>query len=202
MCTGVRLQKFGLLKEMKINSKFQGILLTPTGKKMVSREDHDIIKNNGICVIDCSWAKFSQMNINLNKIETRLLPYLVAVNPVNYGKAFKLSCVEAVAATLFLGGFYQETDFILNHFKWGSSFIDVNKELFDMYRECKNGAELKAIEEKYISDELENKKHKKGKKDEIIFTDEEDNEEEEEVDYQNLFANVNLDEMEDQLSKK
>ena len=59
---------------------------------------------------------------------------MTAVNPVNYGKAYKLSCVEAIAATLFLGGFYDETDFVLSHFKWGKSFLDVNKELFDNYQ--------------------------------------------------------------------
>lgn len=72
MCTGVRLMKFGLLKDIKINSRFPGVLLTPTGKKMVSKEDYALVKEKGICVIDCSWAKFNELHINLNKIETRL----------------------------------------------------------------------------------------------------------------------------------
>lgn len=71
MCTGMRLKKFGLLKEIKMNSKFQGILLTPTGKKSVSKEDTDIILEHGVCVLDCSWAKFQQLGLNLSKIETR-----------------------------------------------------------------------------------------------------------------------------------
>ena len=198
--------KFGLLKDIKINSKFQGILLTPTGKKIVSREDHELIKSKGVCVIDCSWAKFNSLHINLNKIETRLLPYLVAVNPVNYGKAFKLSCAEAIAASLFLGGFYEETDFLLNRFKWGKSFLEVNGELFDMYKKCNNGEELKKVEEKYINDELESKKNKKLESNEVVFSDEDEFQEEEEdgeqVDYQNLFRNINLDQMTDELTKK
>ena len=204
MCTGMRLMKYGLLKEMKINSKFQGILLTPTGKKMVSKEDHEIIKTKGICVIDCSWAKFNSLHINLNKIETRLMPYLVAVNPVNYGKALKLTCVEAIGASLYLAGFYQETDFLMSHFKWGSSFLEVNRELFEMYKKCSNGAEMKAIEEKYISDEVESKRVKKLQSDEVVFTDEENDEEEEEeeVDYQSLFSKVDLDDMDHQLTRK
>ena len=201
MCTGVRLSKFGLLKEIKINSKFQGILLTPTGKKIVSKEDYDLIKNKGVCVIDCSWAKFNSLHINLNKIETRLLPYMVAVNPVNYGKAFKLSCVEAVGASLYLAGFYKETDFLLHHFKWGKSFLEVNGELFNMYKDCKNSEELKAIEVKYLDDEIKLKELKKLQSNEVVFTDEEDLSEEE-VYYKSMFANVNLDDMTDQIIKK
>lgn len=104
-----------------------------------------------------------------------LVPYMTAVNPVNYGKAYKLSCVEAVAATLFLGGFYDETDFVLSHFKWGKSFLEVNQELFDNYRNCNNSEELKQYQEKYINDELERKKNKKNEIEELNFdTDEEE----------------------------
>lgn len=71
MCTGMRLSKHGLCKEIKINSHFPGLLLTPTGKKAVSKEDHKIIAEKGICVIDCSWSKFNELHLNLNKIETR-----------------------------------------------------------------------------------------------------------------------------------
>jgi len=99
---------------------------------------------------------------------------MTAVNPVNYGKAYKLSCVEAVAATLFLGGFYDETDFLLSHFKWGKSFLKVNKELFDNYRNCNNSDELKQFQEKYINDELERKKNKKDEIEEFNFDTDED----------------------------
>ena len=101
---------------------------------------------------------------------------MTAVNPVNYGKAYKLSCVEAIAATLFLGGFYDETDFVLSHFKWGKSFLEVNKELFDNYRDCSNSVELKQFQEKYINDEIERKKNKKDEIEELNFDTEEEEE--------------------------
>jgi pre-rRNA-processing protein TSR3 len=125
---------------------------------------------------------------------------MVAVNPVNYGKAYKLSCVEAFSATLFLGGFYQEADFLLSHFKWGNSFMDVNKEIFDRYKNCQTAEELKQVGDKYVNDEIESKLHRKQEIDEFEFSDEEASLEEE--DYSNLFKNIDINQMCDDLTKK
>lgn len=86
---------------------------------------------------------------------------MVAVNPVNYGKAYKLSCAESIAASLFLGGFYQEADSILSRFKWGRSFFEVNKELFDSYKKCSTAEELKTVESAYIQKEIESRDERK-----------------------------------------
>ena len=209
-CTGKKMERLGLLKEIKFNRNYGGILLTPNGKKICSIEDHDIIATKGICVIDCSWAKFEEMHLDLHKIETRSLPFMVAVNPVNFGKAYKLSCAEAFAACLFLGGFEKEARFILDHFKWGEHFFKVNEELFGKYKGIKSQDELKEIQEKYINDELERKqKRKEGDGFEDIAQDvkenddnnsekeeesnEENKEEEEEVIDYELFKNIKID---------
>ena len=204
-CTGKKMERLGLLKEIKFNRNYGGILLTPNGKKICSIEDHDIIATKGICVIDCSWAKFEEMHLDLHKIETRSLPFMVAVNPVNFGKAYKLSCAEAFAACLFLGGFEKEARFILDHFKWGEHFFKVNEELFGKYKGIKSQDELKEIQEKYINDELERKQKRKegdGFEDfnEDIKDDDSKNEEsneenkeeeEEQIDY-DLFKNIKI----------
>ena len=201
-CTGKKMERLGLLKEIKFSKNYGGILLTPTGKKICSIEDHDIIAKKGICVIDCSWAKFEELHLDLHKIETRSLPFMVAVNPVNFGKAYKLSCVEAFAACLFLGGFEKEAKFIMDHFKWGEHFFKVNEELLAKYRGISSQEKLKEIQEKYINDELVRKQKRKEGDGFDDFNENEINNEEEENDNEDKKENEDNKENEEKEEKE
>eukprot|EP00475_Leptophrys_vorax_P025539 TRINITY_DN35771_c0_g1_i4.p4 TRINITY_DN35771_c0_g1~~TRINITY_DN35771_c0_g1_i4.p4 ORF type:complete len:162 (-),score=62.59 TRINITY_DN35771_c0_g1_i4:2053-2538(-) len=80
----------------------------------------------------------------------RLLPYLVAANPVNYGKPMKLSCVEALAAALIIVGLVEEADMLLQKFKWGPNFVVLNRELLEAYSQCENSAEVVQVQNMYL----------------------------------------------------
>jgi pre-rRNA-processing protein TSR3 len=79
------------------------------------------------------------------------VPYLIAANPVNFGKPFRLSCVEALAAALIITGFLEEADAILQKFKWGPTFIDLNKDFLEAYLDCENSDEIIEAEKEFIA---------------------------------------------------
>lgn len=91
----------------------------------------------------------------------RLLPYLVATNPVNYGKPWKLNCVEALAALFYVTGFPEHGEALLGKFKWGHAFKKVNGGLLSRYAKCKDSAEVLAVQNEYLAQLEEDERIKK-----------------------------------------
>ena len=144
-CSARKLAKFGFVTlETKIRkTPKKSILLNPFAEKSLSKEDLPVAEKNGILAVDCSWKNAEKSFDFLDKrCESRALPFLIASNPVNYGKPFKLSTLEAFAATLFILGKVEKAKEILNLYKWGPHFLELNKEPLEDYRKAENSREI------------------------------------------------------------
>ena len=153
-CTGKKLERAGWMKALKPSARCRGnaIVLTPDGKQSVCPNDRDVIQSDGICVVDCSWNRVDEMQFHtLKGGQPRLLPFLVAANPVNYGRPFKLTCVEAIAACLFIVGFSREARLLLSKFVWGEGFITLNLELLEAYAGCSDSASVVACQQDFFA---------------------------------------------------
>ncbi|KAF8983807.1 ribosome biogenesis protein tsr3 [Entomortierella lignicola] len=151
-CSGKKLARMGMIKTLKVNQRFLGVCMTPNGQQAVSPSDRDVVKEHGLAVVDCSWAKLGDVPFKkLRAGHDRLLPYLIATNPVNYGRPWKLNCVEALAACFYITGFDEYGDELLSKFKWGHAFKKVNAELLSKYSKCTDSASVIAAQTEYLA---------------------------------------------------
>ena len=150
-CSGRKLARLGLVKELKLGARFAGLCLSPVGQSCVSPEDKIIIHEKGVSVIDCSWARIDETPFHkMKSAHPRLLPYLVAANPVNYGKPCKLNCVEALAAAMYITGYKKEAELYMSKFSWGSSFVEINKDYLEEYSNCQTSKQILETQSKIL----------------------------------------------------
>ena len=152
-CSAKKLAKFGYVKiETNIRKTPRDtILLNPFAEKSISREDIEIANKNGLLAVDCSWKNVERSFDFLNKRnKPRSIPFLIAVNPVNYGKPFKLTTLEAFASSLYILDEVKLSEEILNLYKWGPHFLKLNKEPLKDYRKAKTSKEIIAAMKQYL----------------------------------------------------
>jgi pre-rRNA-processing protein TSR3 len=84
-------------------------------------------------------------------LTTLLVPYLIAANSVNYGKPWRLNCVEALAACFYICGHEDWAEEVLQHFSYGEAFIKINSQLLKRYAACSSEEEIKKTEEEWLA---------------------------------------------------
>jgi pre-rRNA-processing protein TSR3 len=147
-CTVKKLEKAGFLKIFKTISQIprNTLLLDPTAEQALSPADKNV---HSITVLDCSWALLDTGRVRSWRIR-RALPFLVAANPVNFGKPCVLSSIEAIAAALFILGEGERASSVLSKVSWGIRFLEVNREPLDLYAKAKDSSEVIKIQELFI----------------------------------------------------
>ena len=151
-CTGRKMARLGMIETIPLagssdRGSFRGVTLSPEGVVPVSPADGAAIAAHGLSVIDCSWALVDGLPYGRFKGAPRLLPRLIAANPVNYGKPDKLSCAEAVAAALWIVGLRGDARRVMAQFGgWGAEFLRINAEALDAYAAAGDAAGVRAAE--------------------------------------------------------
>lgn len=155
--SGSKLKRLGYASLLRIGQSFSGIVLSSEATQFISKEDINIILEQGISGINCSWNKLDEIPFDkLGKVKyQRILPRLLAANSVNYGKPFKLNTAEALAATLYIVGLKNEANILLESFNYGEEFFKLNYIAFEKYSLCKNSDEIKLIENELYAEIIE-----------------------------------------------
>ncbi|KAL2163397.1 hypothetical protein VTH06DRAFT_5454 [Thermothelomyces fergusii] len=150
-CSGKRLMKLGLMRELHLGQRHAGVVITPNGKRTLSPADRPLLDQHGAAVVECSWARTRE--VQWGKVGgrcERLLPYLVAANTVNYGKPWRLNCVEALAAAFAICGHPDWAEQVLAPFSYGPAFLKINASLLKKYAACEDEAAVKRVEQEWM----------------------------------------------------
>jgi len=141
-CTAAKLVKFGLANNVHKTSK-KTLVLDPFAEKTLLNKDKKLIRS--VTGIDCSWNLADKTFVKKFTGIRRKLPPLFAGNPVNYSKLNKLTTVEAISAALYILGHQDLSLKMLDKFKWGHTFYELNKELLVEYSKLESENKINSI---------------------------------------------------------
>ena len=149
-CTAKRMIKFGLAKEAKTLSQIPSgsIVLSPFAEKALSPADL-VYARKGLVVMDLTWTNIDEFP-KLKRCNERALPYLLAANPINWGRPSELNSAEAILASLLILGQKEQAQEYMGRFNWAPEFVRLNGELLEDYASAKDSTEVVRIQNEYI----------------------------------------------------
>lgn len=151
-CSGKKLMKLGYMRDLHVGQKHSGVIISPNAKQTISPADRELMEQYGAAVVECSWARVKEVPwAKIGGKCERLLPYLVAANSVNYGKPWRLNCVEALGAAFYICGHPEWAEQVLAPFSYGESFLEINSSILKRYAACKDEADMKKTEEAWMA---------------------------------------------------
>lgn len=145
-CTAAKLVKFGIAKRVK-HLTGKDMILNPFAQEFLLKNDRDL--TDSITAIDCSWELAQGMFLKRFAGLSRKLPPLLAGNPVNYSKVGKLTTAEAIAGALYIMDYKELANSVIDKFKWGHTFFDLNQYLLQDYLNAKTTEDVVKISQEY-----------------------------------------------------
>ncbi|MDD1719860.1 MAG: DUF367 family protein [Methanoregulaceae archaeon] len=148
-CTVCRLSRDRLVTIVPVLSRVPHatLLLDPAAPQALSPADRSGTRS--VTALDCSWEVLEAIPAGRFR-HRRALPFLVAANPVNFGRPLRLTSVEALAAALCILGEREEAVTILGKFGWGMRFLELNEEPLALYEKARDSAEIIEIQRGYL----------------------------------------------------
>lgn len=152
-CTAHKLARAGLLREVS-RLPPGALLLNPAAPRALSPGDRG---HRLLAVLDGSWRRLEGPGPETGferylrpPALRRALPYLVAANPVSYGRPFRLSSAEALGAALVVLGAPERAREVLAPFPWGETFLKLNAEPLARYAAARDSGEVVKIQKDYL----------------------------------------------------
>ncbi len=151
-CSALKLKRHGLIRlvhQIRFLPR-RALVLNPLSEIAFSPADKERIENFGLAALDFSWKHAEGTLLKNVRGTSRCLPYLIAGNPVNFGKPTKLSTVEALAAALYIVGFKDDAERLLSIFKWGHTFLEINHDRLEGYANTKDSKDIVKLQERFM----------------------------------------------------
>jgi pre-rRNA-processing protein TSR3 len=148
-CTMKKLERAGMVRLFSRLSSIprNSLILDPTAEQALSPADRE--KTKTITALDCSWEVLNTDQVRSWRFK-RALPYLLAANPVNFGRPFRLTSAEAMAAALVILGESSQAEMLLSKISWGIRFLELNREPLDAYAQAADSAEIIQIQGEFF----------------------------------------------------